>query len=427
MLGWLGGALWLVGLAVMARRAGRHPGSALTLAWLTTMALPTLLAENAPHFLRAAGLLPAVLVPAAVGIDTLARAAARRLDAARPGRVTDRAAVHDGARRMRPRPRGPEPRVALGLAVLVVGAELAATIGYARQATGTTPAAETLRFAFEAAAADLAGEVNAARGRGWRGGWSTGAVAGAPAQDDRAGTTATVRVWLDRRLRDGWASVPYLVDTAAPDVKLNDPYDPVFTSGPGTAFLWPYDLDLDAVWAGRAPGLRYAFRDGPPARGDLETDARPLYLRIDAVPADRPARPLAQFADGLRLDAASARVVDGGARLAIASTWSTEVPRDSDATATFQVLTRDGTAVAADDAPLGRGLLPTRRWRPGEQVVEHRVVDVPGGFDGARQVLVAGVYVWPSLTRVKVVGGTGNAYGRDFEAVMLAVEVAKGD
>ncbi len=420
VLGWLGGALWLAGVAVMLRRAGQHPGSAFTLAWLGTMALPTLLAENAPHFLRAAGLLPAVLMPAAVGVDAAARAAGRRGGAGRAGR----AAAGKGSRAS-----AVTARAAFALAVLAVGAELLATVRYARDATGTTPAAEALRHAFEAAASDLAREVNAARGRGWRGGWAAGNDAAA---GDLAGSGATgngsgaggVRVWLDRRLRDGWASVPYLVDTAAADVKLNDPYDPVFTSGPGTAFLWPYDLDLDAVWGGRAPGLRYAFQDGPVARGDLESAARPLYLRVDAVPAAPPPRPLAAFADGLRLDAAAARALDGGARLAISTTWSTELPRESDVTATFQVLGPRAAAAAGSDAPLGRGLLPTGRWRPGEQVVERRVVDVPGGFDPDRQRLVVGAYVWPSVARVKVVGGEGMPVGKALDWVEVAVDMA---
>ena len=56
------------------------------------------------------------------------------------------------------------------------------------------------------------------------------------------GITASVS-GLDRRLRDGWASVPYLVPEDS--VILADRYDPILTNGNGTAFLLPGGLEPD--------------------------------------------------------------------------------------------------------------------------------------------------------------------------------------
>ena len=47
--------------------------SAFVLVWIGVMLLPTILAEDTPHFLRAVGVLPVVMVIPAVGLDTLAQ------------------------------------------------------------------------------------------------------------------------------------------------------------------------------------------------------------------------------------------------------------------------------------------------------------------------------------------------------------------
>ncbi len=387
VLGLLGGALWLAGLGLMLWR--RRPADVLIAVWIAVMLIPTLLAENAPHFLRAAGSLPALLVPPAVAVAAVAERA----------RGSPRAARLASA-------------LAALLALLLVGGELAATLGYARAAGAPGPTRDTLAFAFEGAAVDLAREVNTALGSGWRGGWSSGPAARSEEAGTGEGGAATAgAVWLDRRLRDGWAAVPFLVDVDR--VKLNDGYDPILDVGPGVAFLQPEGLEPEHVWAEHVPGLRIDFGDGPLARGDLESTARPLYIRIDGRPAPPIAPPRARFANGLVLLGAvpvARQPSAGGERLILGTVWGIDRAPDAEPTVFFQVLEGD-RVVAASDAPLGRDLFPVAQWKPGDQVVERRVIDVPGGYDPTRHRLVAGAYTWPSVERIPVVAEDGAVVG----------------
>ena len=47
--------------------------SLFVLIWIPVMLLPTILAEDSPHFLRAVGVLPVALIVPAIGLDTLAQ------------------------------------------------------------------------------------------------------------------------------------------------------------------------------------------------------------------------------------------------------------------------------------------------------------------------------------------------------------------
>ena len=63
------GAAFVVGLTVTLRRARRDPAAGFVLIWAAVMALSTLLAEDAPHFLRAVGVLPVIVLLPALGLD----------------------------------------------------------------------------------------------------------------------------------------------------------------------------------------------------------------------------------------------------------------------------------------------------------------------------------------------------------------------
>jgi 4-amino-4-deoxy-L-arabinose transferase-like glycosyltransferase len=365
VFGWLAGSLALLGVAWALWRARRRPTLGVLLAWGGVLALPTLLAEGAPHFLRAVGLLPVTMALPMLGLEAV-RVISGKFSARRPATL-----------------------VAV-LAAAVVLAELGATVGYLRAAAGGETAA-LLDVRFEGGATTLAREVNTVLGTGWRGGWTV------------APTTAGQRVWLDRRLRDGWAAVPFLVPIER--LTLVDRYDPILGDGPGMAFLLPDRLEPDGLWSKLAPNLRLSFTNGALAAGDLDPVPKRMWVRVDGVPAVPVAAPVARFANGLQLLEADVQPgVDGG--LDVATVWSTEAATGSDVTAFVQVL-EDGRRVAGADAPLGAGLFPTPRWRPGDQIVEQYHIDVPGGYDPARHSLIAGTYVAPEAARVDVVDASG--------------------
>src|SRR5205823_2159844 len=55
----------------------RKPAAGLILIWTATMLLPTILAEDTPHFLRAAGVLPVMFIFPALALDEVWQAARR--------------------------------------------------------------------------------------------------------------------------------------------------------------------------------------------------------------------------------------------------------------------------------------------------------------------------------------------------------------
>jgi len=63
------GAAFVLGLLVALRRVRRDAAAGFVLVWTGVMVLPTLLAEDAPHFLRAVGVLPVVALLPALGLD----------------------------------------------------------------------------------------------------------------------------------------------------------------------------------------------------------------------------------------------------------------------------------------------------------------------------------------------------------------------
>ena len=193
----------------------RRPAAAFLLLWQLVMLGPTVLAEDAPHFLRAAGILPGAVFFPAIGLALLWQWP--RLPA-----LARRAAV-----------------------VLLLAGSLALTArDYARYARQPDVA-----YLWESAAAELA----------------------AAARAEPADTT----VAIDRRFLEGWPSIPFLL-TGRP-VTPFDPAAPPAFDGPTTVFAWPYG-PLDFLAAVAPPAL-VEVEAGPLARGDLEPQPYSLYTR----------------------------------------------------------------------------------------------------------------------------------------------------
>ncbi|MBC7240744.1 MAG: hypothetical protein H5T71_11675, partial [Chloroflexi bacterium] len=140
----------------------------MLLIWLAVLSLPTLLAEDAPHFLRGSGVLPLLFCAPALGLVTWAR---------RPilgrwwlGPITALVALGVGA--------------ALDLAA------------YARHMRS-----EAAYYQFESGAVELAAEINSFRRVGWRGEGLS--VPAAVPHADR-------RVYIAARLWRDWPSLRYL-------------------------------------------------------------------------------------------------------------------------------------------------------------------------------------------------------------------------
>lgn len=60
--------VWVVGVVMLLRQCRRNLAAAAVVLWIGALLLPTALAEDAPHFLRAVGVLPVAALPAAVAL-----------------------------------------------------------------------------------------------------------------------------------------------------------------------------------------------------------------------------------------------------------------------------------------------------------------------------------------------------------------------
>lgn len=426
------GFLALVGVVWCVLGLRQRTPARLLLAWLGVMLLPTVLAADAPHFLRASGALPAAMLLPALGSDVLAT----RLSG-RQGRIRSQSAP-----------------LFFGLVLVAAGAELRDT-WRDDQRRSEPPRAEELYFAFESGASDLSRDLNGVLAAGWQGGWGT--------EPARSGGRA---VWLDRRLRDGWAAVPFLAAdpevarggpvprdrSPAGHVTLCDPHDPVLTTGDGVAYLWPYDVAGDAVWSALPKGIRLAFQPGAQERGDLESEARQLYVRVEARPVEKsqsvPQRPwVARFANGLVLyeaqawlepsgfkEGSAALVGRGGADqepgggpdapaaglIRLESVWGVERPTGASLRLVSH-LVAEGRTVAVHHVELGPPLYPLSRWRVGDRVSQ--MVD----FVPPSRVPARGLQVGLGLADENLGVVTARVHGRSDELREVLVDVRSPD
>jgi 4-amino-4-deoxy-L-arabinose transferase-like glycosyltransferase len=369
------GVAFLLGL-IRAIREWRRPDRALTLVWLAVMILPTVVAEDTPHFLRAVGLQPVLFLVPALGLE----AAWRWLE-----KLTPRV-------------------VAGGLMALILIVSLGLSVRDYFLRYGRDP---ELRYSFETAATDMAVEANRFLGTGWQG-EGLAAESGVPRSERQA--------YLDGRLWRDWPSLQFLVPEPStlhrldgkspPGAKLHDSREVLLV-------LWPhYEIETYAAWVDRLPSNRQiAVRQGSLERGDLEETAYPLYLTIQASRAEAtPA--LTRFEGGLELVDYQLAIVHD-AHLHVTLRWRATRPVAGDYVAFVQLL-QDGRLVAqGQDGPPGTRYLPTSKWRPGDVFVNEHDLELYGAYEGrqAGQQLIAGLYDWPSQNRLSVLDKNGQTQG----------------
>ncbi len=320
--------------------------SLLVLIWIPVMLLPTILAEDSPHFLRAVGVLPVALVVPAIGLETLAQWLR-----VRGWRV-----------------------LSYGVIAAVVIISAAWTVrDYSRYAVDPETA-----YAFEDAGVQLA---NAARSE-WR-----------------AGRQVFV---ADRFVRD-WTSVPFLAGgayTLIPDGTV----PPLKFDQPATLFLWPYE-DWSQVLTKATTPLRVKVSAGPLAKGDLDAQPHVGYLMVQTEPiSETQPPPEAQFENGLRLLGHSIEALDAE-HWRLRTLWQTDRPIEGDHTF-FVHLLKVNQVLEAQDGDSGDGFYPLRLWQPGQVIVDERLLTVPPQADPAQVLIELGVYDRATNQRVKVTGAT---------------------
>lgn len=335
----------------------RRPAAVLLLLWQLVMLGPTILAEDAPHFLRAAGVLPGAVFFPAIGLALLWHWP-RLSSGTRP----------DEARRwLIPR------RLLVGL-LLLGSATLTIRdyVVYAQQ--------PDVAYLWEAAAAELAH---------------------AAAADMDAGQL----VAIDRRFVEGWPSIPFLLGGRPVTLFTPEADPPAALDQPAVLYVWPYgSLDFLAPVAG--PAATIAISPGPAARGDLEPEAYALYTRYAVTPGTSDAPQTADFDGQYHLRAGS--TLSAAEEVAVELTWEPAELPAALPNVFVHVVGPEGV-LAQYDGPLGRGLWPQAAWRPGLGVAESHRLTLPRPFDPASDALQIGLY-WPDTgQRLPVLDARGAA------------------
>jgi 4-amino-4-deoxy-L-arabinose transferase-like glycosyltransferase len=315
------GAAFLLGLWEGLHRMRRDPATGFVLVWTGVMALPTLFAEDAPHFLRAVGVLPVVAFLPALGLDW----------------VMDRLT------------RG-------GLRWAFAGVVLLFGLVSTSWAYFTDYAYDPMTgYWFERGATLMAGRINEFLGVGWDG------------ERVLDGDPSGRQVLVERGLWDEWPQLGFLV--AAPDA-VTVGLESAPSADTVGVFVWPYG-DWQRAWALLPTPTEIVVEEGPLSQGDRDPEPFTTYLAFFADPPD-PAEPaLARFSGGIELLGMAITPTEEGPVVRLR--WRATGPLVDDYTVFLHYL-RDGEMVAQADARPAGGHYPTPLWRPGDVINDDHLI-----------------------------------------------------
>jgi len=360
----LGGA-FLLGAAVALRRARRDIASGFILIWTAVMSLPTILAEDAPHFLRAVGVLPAVTFFPALGLDFL------------------QAQIKMAHTRSK-------LKIPTAIPILFLLFALGST-SWACWYDYRDPAAG---YWFEEGAETLAGRINDFLGLGWDG------------KRMLHGDPGNRRVYLAPRLWDDWRPQMRFLITASDAVMVGK--EKGSASGPAAAFTWPYG-DWRWAWSLLPTQAEISVEKGPLSQGDNQPQPYTTYLAFfaDASTPNIPAQ--AHFSSGVELLDVEVSPMEKE-RLKVQFRWRATTPLDEDYTIFLHYL-RDGERIAQGDFQPAAGYYPTTAWRPGDVIIDDHYIDDIGLPIPERDELRFGFWQPESSAKLYLLDEAGNQAG----------------
>jgi hypothetical protein len=321
------------------------------------MLTPTILAEGAPHFLRAVGVLPVLFVFPAIGLETAWQALQHRT-----GR-----------------------HLASWALALLLCLSLTATVNdYFRRHVRS----EAVYYNFETGATELAADINGFIG----------------AEENE--------VYLDSRLWRDWASLRYLIpdtdsllllDAGVSPSQSADAISPSVGRHKVWVVVWPF-ADHSQYLTLLPQERLISVREGPLERGDLEKEPRLLCLIYEAAPLlDVPRNIRAQFEQGIQLLGYQLQAESQGTRVRLF--WKAGTALDSDYTAFVHWRSGEQTLTQSDSYP-AQGHYPTHLWRPGDVVVDEHLLAATRAA-GTSDSLLVGLYQWQTMQRLQVLGASG--------------------
>ncbi|MBN1179628.1 MAG: hypothetical protein JXD18_10470, partial [Anaerolineae bacterium] len=350
------GAAFLLGLWTALRRVRRDAAAAFVLVWTAVMLMPTLLAEDTPHFLRAVGVLPVAAFLPALGLDWVVEQAGH-------------------------------PRWGWAVAGVALAFGLAST---AAAYFGDYAAAPMTGYWFERGAVALAGRANAFLGVGWDGERMLH-----DAEPNR-------HVFIEPGLWEQWPQVRFLVaQPEAVTVGLEGE-----ASAEGVAvFVWPY-ADWQRAWSLLPVPAEIAVEEGPQSQGDRDPEPFTTYLGFFATPPD-PAEPaLARFSGGVELLGIETAWAEDG-RLRVRLRWRATESLAGDYTVFVHYL-RDGERLGQADARPAGGHYPTPLWHPGDVVNDDHFLEGVGVIIPERDAVLFGFWDPATGERLYVLDEAGN-------------------
>jgi hypothetical protein len=338
----ISGLIWCV-------RHWRKPAAAALLLWVGIMLGPTVLAEDTPHFLRAVGLLPALLVLPALGLAQLWNW----------GRLPT--------------------RISRGLVIGLLLASLVKTVtdyaSYGRQ--------PDVAYLFERAAVEMAHQI----------------------RNEPSETT----LYVDERFWTGWPSIPFLAERRS--VSLYQPEAGLVPPPrlPFVIYAWPYG-PLDFVPQTLHPPAVVSVEEGGLARGDLDPTAAPLFVKylFQLAPAIEMTR--VNFGDQLELRKAAITYPEDQV-LEADLIWSSETAVEQDLVVFVHVTGIDGQLLAQDDAPVAGGHWPRQWWQPGLLIRDRHMIHLPDSYDALQHEVHIGVYEAATRVRLSMLDPDGKPIG----------------
>lgn len=355
------GLAFVIGLGVAMGRFRRDAGAAMTVIWTALMLLPTLLAEDAPHFLRGVGILPVAALFPALGLvwieDQVARIPAR--------------AVRN-----------------LPLVLWAVG------LGSTTYDYFTRYASAPLAYHwFESGPVELAGQINALIGEGWDG------------REMLHGPDTERTITIAPQLWKSWDAFSFLVpETRIRFLPVTEPPD----VNKGMAFVvWPYRDWAPGVLPSLPHPAQLSVTQGPQAQGDK--DAKPFDLAFIVRADPDPAAPaaLTRFEKGITLCGVTMHAE--GDKVTLTLCWQADSPLEGPYTVFVHYLRESSTLTQHDGQP-GYGYLPTTFWEPGDVILDaHTLSGVTP--DPARDTLRIGLYRSDTGEALSVLDEAGNPAG----------------
>jgi hypothetical protein len=243
-------------------------------------------------------------------------------------------------------------------------------------------------YAFEADQVHEAVEINRFLGTGWQ---------GAGIREPRATPIPGRQVYLGPRLWEDRFAVNLLVGSPertsilrrdAPSAKASE----------ALVLAWPFEDNRDVGQVLPSPAEVRVW-PGPLERGDLDAEARLLYVAFCGSRLERSLPAVARFEEGLELLNWGFEP-EGEGQTRVRFRWRAAQPLSTDYTV-FVHLVRGEEVVGQDDGVPGSGFYPTSWWRPGDEIVDEHVV--VGSYDPQRDRFAVGWYEWSSMQHLRIV------------------------